>query len=355
MTRRRMLVLTTVHHADDARIREKLIRTLEDEWRITYATRLPPPSDRSGLVWVPLLGGRLRRNLSAARRLMFGFHDVAVLHDPETIVAGRLASTLRRSVVVFDVHENIPAQVRTKEWVPLRRLVAWLSGRVLLWAERSMPIILAETGYGDLFRRPHPSFPNYPLLAGLPTVKALPPASALDIVVYVGDVTRQRGALTALEATAAARPSGGLVVVGPCSDDLAAEMRERAALLGVQLTMTGRLPHREAMQQVASARLGLAPLADIPNYHDSLPTKVLEYLAMGVPVVASDLPGTRRVVGDRPGIRLVQPGDQAAWNATVSSALADPALREAARAGAGAVRATFGWPAEEVRAFFRSL
>lgn len=356
MSRRRLLVLTTVHHADDTRIREKLIRTLVEGWKITYVTRLPAPSDLTGLVWRPLRGGRLRRNFRAARWLFFGRYDVAVLHDPETLPAGWLASLIARRTVVFDVHEDIPSQIATKEWVMMRGVVARLSGLMLRVAERSMPITLAEAGYAHLFRRSHPVFANFPSLEGLPDPAATdwPPPEG-GAIVYVGDITIQRGALLAVEAAAAAGPASGLVMIGPCAVDLAREMSATAERLGVKLTMTGRLPHREAMDAAAHARLALSPLEDIPNYRDSLPTKLLEYLALGVPVVASDLPGTRRAVGDRAGVRLVPAGEPSVWADAVSSAYQDVDLLAEARQQAPAIRREFGWPADGIRDFYRAL
>ena len=356
MSRRRLLVLTTVHHADDTRVREKLIRTLAEEWDITYATRLPAPSDTTGLEWHPLRGGRLQRNVRAAWRLFFGRYDVAVLHDPETLPAGWLATLLARRTVVFDVHEHIPHQIATKEWVALRGLVAKLAALLLRLSERSMSITLAEAGYAGLFRNPHPVFPNFPSLDGLPELPAPEAKSAgSGAIAYVGDITPQRGALLAVVAASAAAPTGGLVMIGPCDDDLAEALERAARRLGVTLTLTGRLPHPEAMEMLGRARLALSPLDDIPNYRQSLPTKVLEYLALGIPVVASDLPGTRTVAGGRPGVRLVPAADETAWKAEVASAYRDDELLAAARREAPAIRREFGWPAEAVRAFYRGL
>ena len=68
----------------------------------------------------------------------------------------------------------------------------------------------------------------------------------------------------------------------------------------MSLEIVGPLPHFEAMAVVAGASVGFSLLHDLPNYRASMPTKVIEYLAMGVPVVASDLPGHPRGPG-RPG------------------------------------------------------
>ena len=93
----------------------------------------------------------------------------------------------------------------------------------------------------------------------------------------------------------------------------------------------------------AGAIVGLSPLLDTPNYRRSLPTKVLEYLAVGVPTLASDLSGTRVVVQGKPGVVLVPPGDLDAWTEALQAITADGELRAAARNGVAAIRETFVW------------
>ncbi len=348
----RLLVVTPVHPADDPRIRGKLIASLADEWEVHYATGPPGPVDPAGLQWTALRGGRLRRHLRAARLLLAGRYGLASFHDPELLPEAMLARLLRRRVV-FDLHENLPAQISTKPWLPrlLRRPTAALARLVLRLAERVMPITLAEPGYRSLLRRDHPVFPNY--LHDPPAVAAA--GSAGDEVVYLGDVTRDRGVELAIAALARLPAPPPLVVIGRCRPALAARLEEQAAAGNVPLELAGYLPHRQALPRVAQARVALSPLLDLPNYRESLPTKILEYLAVGVPVVASDLPATRRLAGEVAGMRLFAPGDAAALAAALVAARDDPALGEEARRGAGEVRRRFTWPAAEVCDYYRRL
>jgi glycosyltransferase involved in cell wall biosynthesis len=348
----RLLVVTPVHPADDPRIRGKLIASLAPEWDVRYATGAPGPVDPAGLAWVRLPGGRVRRHLRAARLLLAGRYDLASLHDPELLPEAILARLLRRRVV-FDLHENLPAQILTKRWVPrlLRRPTAALARVVLRGAERLMPITLAEPGYRTLLRRDHPVFPNY--LHDLPDLPAEPPATGP--VVYLGDVTVDRGIELAVAALARLPDPPPLLAIGRCRRDLAARLRQQAAAGNVPLELTGYLPHAEALPRVAQARVALSPLLDRPNYRESLPTKILEYLALGVPVVASDLPATRRLATEVAGIRLFPPGNAASLAAAVASVLEDGALQEEARHGAGEIRRRFTWPASDVRDWYRAL
>ena len=341
----RALVVTSVHGADDPRIRERTVGSLAGAFDVRYATRAPRPTSAVDHEWVELSGGRMRRGFGALRQMCRGDVAVVSVHDPELIPAALLARALRRVPVVVDVHEDVPAQVRDKGWVPrlLRPGAAWAAGRALRLAERFGTITLAEKGYRHLFRRDHPVFPNYPAAGSLP-----PPAPDAGFLVYVGDVTEERGALDMVEAAGLLPGPLPLRLVGRCRPDLADRLRRRAGELGVNLEMLGPLPHYRAMETAAGASAGFSLLHDLPNYAGSMPTKVIEYLSLGVPVVATDLSGTREALAGRAAVELVPPGDPPAAAAAVGRLLAEEA-REGAHLQAPVLRRSLVWPDEAVR------
>ena len=347
----RLLVVSTVHPADDPRIRRKLIGTLQSDWEVTYAGHGRGPVDSNGLSWRELTGGRFVRFLRAGRLLLSRGYDVASLHDPELLPLGILAARMGRKVV-FDVHENVPAQLATKEWIrrPLRRPLAAAMSWVLRVGEKRLAITLAEAGYAPLFRAPHPIFPNY-LIGNPPVPRDSDPETG---IVYLGDVTEARG----LEVAVAAAGAAGVPVfsiMGRCTPEFRARLLAVAGDTGVELRFHGFVTPDRALEIAAGAVLGLSPLLDIPNYRESLPTKVLEYLAVGVPTIASDLPGTRAVLADKPGAVLVAAGDTEAWAAALRAAATNPQLRTEARSGVARIREEYVWPTADVRQFYRSL
>ena len=346
---RRLLVVTTVHPPDDPRIREKLIRTLGD-WEISYAAREPGPSDDTDLTFKPLKGGRVSRWFSALREMHGDDIDVVVVHDPELIPAGLVVWFLQRKPVVLDLHEDLPAQILTKAQVPapIRRPLSAFSRWWLSQAERHLHVTLAEHGYQHLFMREHRVFPNYPDATLLPVADTDPDGP----VVYVGDVTEGRGATDLVEAAGEAE-TARVVFVGRCALELSERLRSAGRAKGVLVDVVGWRSYREAMETAAAASVGVAPLRDQPNYRNSLPTKTLEYLAMGVPVIASDLPGTREVIGELPGVVLVPPGNPKALAAALTEV--DDDLRAAAAQGVGDVQRRFRWPADAVRDYYDSL
>jgi glycosyltransferase involved in cell wall biosynthesis len=68
----------------------------------------------------------------------------------------------------------------------------------------------------------------------------------------------------------------------------------------------GFLPNDRALARLSGALAGLSLLHDQPNYRHSRPTKVVEYMAHGVPVVATPTPLAAGLV-ERYGCGLVVP------------------------------------------------
>lgn len=346
-----VLVLTTVHPPEDPRVRHRTVGVLADAMPVRYAVREPGPVEVSGFQVAVLRGSRPVRALRGLREALRPDVAVVSIHDPELIPVALVARAMGRRIVI-DVHEDVPAQISTKEWipVPLRRPLAALSRAMLHLSERTGTVTLAEDNYGRLFRQRHPVLANYPVAETLPQ----PQVEGDGSVVYVGDVTVARGAITAVRAMAAVEGSRRLNLVGRCREPLRSRLTAMAGQLGVDLHLCGFVPHDEAMSRAAAATVGISPLVGGPNHRDSLPSKIIEYLAVGIPVVASDLPGTRRVVGGLPGLQLVPPEDIDAWASAIAAA-SDPAARAAAQANVGHVRATYTWPSAELRSLYLGL
>jgi len=345
-----VLVLSTVHRPDDTRIRERLIRTLARDFEVEYATREPGPSDTSGLRWAPLRGGRAARWFRGLGLVIRRDWDILVLHDPETIPIGLLARTLKRRPVAFDVHEDIPATALTRPWVPgpVRKPLAMVSRWALGLAERFLTITLAEAAYSHLFSRDHVVFPNYPDTSGYPEPVRQPRQEAI----HVGDVTVVRGLDVAIAGCALAGLP--LRLVGPVSADTRAELSNLARTKGGEVVFDGPRPNPEAMTIAAGAAVAIVPWKNLPNYRDSVPTKLFEYLALGVPVVASDLPGIRGAGVEKHAVVLVEPQNPEALADGIVEAL-DGELRGMAAADVGRVRDGYRWPDREVSAFYLGL
>ncbi|MGW1544879.1 glycosyltransferase [Streptomyces sp. NPDC002309] len=349
----RILVVTVVHHPEDARILHRQIAALAERGhQVVYAApfgaRGVEPRPGVEGVDLPRAAGRERRAaLRAARALLVERGpeaDVVLLHDPELLLA--LPGTLRRwrrggraPVTVWDVHEDTAAALTMKRWVPasLRPPLKLAVRAAERLAERHVRLLLAEDAYQERFRRPHPVVPN---LTAVPAAPPEPPGA--DRVVYLGHLSRARGALDLIETARLLAPDIRVDAIGAADVDVRGALTE-ADREGV-LSWHGYLPNDRALALLSGATAGLSLLQDQPNYRHSRPTKVVEYMAHGVPVVTTPNPLAAALV-ERHGCGLVVPyGNPAAAAEAVRRLRADAALRETTAArGRAAALAELDW------------
>lgn len=124
------------------------------------------------------------------------------------------------------------------------------------------------------------------------------------VVVYLGAMERERRIDLLFEMLAVVRsslPSILLVLVGD-SHDVAQRnrLRSRMAELGVEdlVLFTGWLATREAWRYVRAAEVGISPIPRDPLLDVGSPTKALEYMALGLPVLANDQPDQAKVLAE---------------------------------------------------------
>ncbi len=141
------------------------------------------------------------------------------------------------------------------------------------------------------------------------------------LVVYTGRLDRAKGLRELLDAwPAILRQHGGarlwLVGEGPYRDELYQRIKD--AELQHSVCMPGTFDD-------VSDLLAAADLFVLPSYAEGLSLSLLEAMAHGVPVVASDVPGNRQVIADASTGRLVPPRDAAALSRVMLELLDNPA------------------------------
>ncbi len=163
---------------------------------------------------------------------------------------------------------------------------------------------------------------------------APPPAGArrADELLFVGRLAEQKGVFDLLEGfalLARARPAARLRLLG--AGPLEGRLRERAAAAGLadRVALAGLAP-----PQAVRAALAEATALLHPSRGEGLSCSLLEAMASGCPIVASDLPANRELIRDGAEGLLVPPGDPQALAAAAARLLGDRTL--AARLGAAA-------------------
>jgi glycosyltransferase involved in cell wall biosynthesis len=172
---------------------------------------------------------------------------------------------------------------------------------------------------------------------GPPREPAAPPRTGRATAIYHGGTARRFGVSVLVEAFGLLGddPDVRLRVLG--SDDGIPEMAALAAKVapGTVDVDPRPTPFREIPRRLEAADIGVVPTVRDDFTELLLPVKLLEYVHMGLPVVATRLPVVERYFGDGE-LRFCEPGDPAAMAEAIAEVRARPdeAVERARRASA---------------------
>ena len=358
--------VTTVHRRDDARIQGKecdfLADTLTASCSLLVADGLGDdlPEGRglqitdvgslpgSRLSRVAIGNWRMFRAIRRLRPTLIHFHD------PELMLMGFTLSLLGHKVV-YDIHEDVPRQILAKPWLlrlvrrPIASLVAgleWAAGRLLTGVVAATPPIARR-------------FPaektvvvqNFPILSELvPTVARYYGRRPQDFV-YVGAIESIRGAREMVRALSRMPDlSGARLQLGGVICPQALEAGLRAEPGWSRVVFHGWAGRAQVANLLGGARAGLVVLHPVGGYPDAYPVKMFEYMACGLPVIASDFPLWRQIIEDASCGLLVDPMDPDAIASAMQWVLAHQEEAEAmGERGRIAVQEKYNWETESVK------
>jgi glycosyltransferase involved in cell wall biosynthesis len=356
----RIAMITTVHSALDTRIlhRESVALARAGHDVIVIAPHAASEV-RSGvrIEAVPRPAGRLDR---ATRTMWRVFRragqlrpEVYHLHDPELIPAG-LWLRLWGAAVVYDLHEDLPRTFAAKYYLPaaLRGPLAWLAGRFENLACRRFSALVAATptiaARAARLHRRTALVQNFPSPDEFVAPETISWVDREPAVAYLGALAANRGLQQMVDAM------GLLPNDLPATLHLAGtywppslrdEMARRAGWRRV--VEMGHLDRRPVADLLARVRVGLVLLHAEPRYQLAYPTKLFEYMAAGVPVIASDFPLWRQIVEEAGCGLLVDPLDPRAIAAAITRLLTRPEEAERmGRRGREAMVRRHSWPNE---------
>ncbi|NNG23800.1 glycosyltransferase [Telluria aromaticivorans] len=153
------------------------------------------------------------------------------------------------------------------------------------------------------------------------------------VIVYLGRIAQARRSDFLLDVVAELKrdiPGVLLVIAGDAaSSDEMAWMRAEIARRNIDdhVLLTGWLSQRAALGYAVRAEVGLSPIPRGNLFDVSSPTKLVEYLALGIPSVANDIPDQQLVI-EQSGAGLCVPMEAVPFALAVRRLLDEPALSE---------------------------
>jgi len=353
----------SAHDADDARVFHRACAALAAEGYDVHLIAASPERtsyERRGVHVHPLPPAASRRERLARRSRVAELAaslkpDLFHVHEPEL-----LGPVIRRAgtrPVVWDVHESYLDVLMQRDWIP-----RWMRPAVrLAWDRRERAMVRACAGVvaatEPIARRYRALHPRVRVVANYPPrpTEASPRRDGADghTCVFAGVLSAERGLLEVTEALAILRRRGTevrLALAGrPASSDFLPTLFERAEQLGVRdlVTHHGVLSKEEVARFHARGTLGVVTYLPTANSIAGMPTKLLECMSLGLPVVFSSFPLYEEVAGATGAGISVDPRDSGQVAEAILRIVQNPVeARAMGERGARAVREKFNWESE---------
>jgi glycosyltransferase involved in cell wall biosynthesis len=321
----KVCIMTSVHPPFDPRIFHKEAQTLV---QAGYEVVLIAPYDKEStsvdgvqIMGLPRYKRRLYRPLNWWRILRTALRqkaDVYHFHDPELLPVGLLIKVLSGRPTIYDVHENYPERILTKEWIPtwLRRVTSVL----FRYLENSLAsfidaLVAVNDKLAERFSEKGQvvTVANYLRIeekaSGL-TVEATYGLKRGSYLVYAGLIAGDRGISQCIRAFETLKRNDlHFVCAGRVDETAPPELR--AILDGStpapRFHYLGLLPYEAIPGLLQNALVGLLCFQPTPNNILGTPNKLFEYMGAGIPVIASGFPYIREVISSAECGILVDP------------------------------------------------
>lgn len=300
----------------------------------------------------------LRAAATALRLHLRNRYDVVQVHTmPDYLVAAAALPKLLGAKVLLDVHDLVPELYAAKFGVevtrPAIKLMTLVERCSIAFADHALSV--HRPHLEALVRHGNPAA-KFSVVMNLPDTRffARRSQSACQdsfVLLYHGTVSRRHGLETAVRAVEVARKTYDdieLVIVGEGDDveRLRAIVDQRG--LGQAVEIAGPRPFEQLEPFFARASAGIVPLLDNPFTRYMLPVKLLEYVAVGLPVIVSET-ATIRAYFDDTMVAFVRAGDVDDLAARIVALRRDSTLRESLVRNADAFLDRYSWVRERER------
>ncbi len=284
--------------------------------------------------------------------------DVFHVHEPDLLgpVIGKAGSR----PVIYDVHESFADVLDESDWIPKWAKpvvrIAWDKWERRLVRRCAAVVVVTET----IANRYYSLNRNVSVISNYPDLRSLADCPTVErdgmTCVFTGSLTPERGFAQIFEALAILKARGLCVPLelagGALSDDYLISLWNNAKHLGIsdQITYHGVISQSEALYLQNKASIGLVTYLPFRNCMSGLPNKLLECMALGLPVVFSHFPNYREVAEKAGAGIMVDPTNSEQIADAIQYFIQNPKrAQQMGEAGRRVVQERHNWDAESAK------
>ncbi|KTD21643.1 glycosyltransferase family 4 protein [Legionella londiniensis] len=300
---KKIVHLTTVHGAYDPRIYYRECMGLAKRG---YQVTLLAPGDKNltrDAIHIISLGHPknrldrfLRYQLKAFMKVLRQKNAIIHFHDPELIFSGLMFKLLGKKVV-YDVHEDVPEDILLKGHIPkfLRIILANAAKLSEKIAGQCFDSIIAVT---PAIAKKFPDN-KVKLVRNYPEVNASDfsfedYAGRKHELIYVGSMNEQRGLKEMIQAVDQLNKTKKVSLT--LAGNMSQKLNEQYIRPNPAVHYLSWLPFPQISQVLNQHKIGLVILHPTKTFLTSYPLKLFEYMAAGLPVIASNFPDWEAII-----------------------------------------------------------
>jgi len=271
--------------------------------------------------------------------------------------------------VVYDVHENYPEEMLVRDWIPpllrtlLYHVVHWFQYLASSVIHNIVLVADSQEKHFDLNRMQVLYLRNYATLDLISETKQ-DYLQRPDTIIFTGSSYESNGTLLLLEIAKQVKSRFPHIKFLMADRFDGQSLREafikRIEAEGLNDTVElfpNLLPHK-LMTVLNKATIAISPNLRVMQQEMLIPTKLFEYMAAGLPIVASDLPYATRLFSRHPIGLLAQPENPASFVQTIAKLIEDRSLAlELGKNGQRIFQAEYSWESQvqTLLAFYDNL
>jgi glycosyltransferase involved in cell wall biosynthesis len=284
------------------------------------------------------------------------------LHDPELLPLGLFFRIFLGKIVIFDIHENIKKQLENKTYnnhIIYKKTFYFFNDL----AQKYLFLIFAEAHQADHYpqkKLPHTVTLNYPDLSFYgPYInlhrKKIDHQGKINLF-YIGGVSFERCIDVMINAIGILQndyPNICLHLVGESyipNHQQAIKTIKNYEKAKNNAIFYGKQPPDFGFELSKKCVLGLAAIKPIHDYADSYPTKIYEYMCVGLPVVASDFAHFRAIIDDNNCGFCIDPNSDVALAQAIKNVIDNEILaKKMSENGYYAAQKTYNWHTQSIK------